>query len=412
MADILRFPNDIRLLDVDQGAVTGSDRLVVGSYEKASYVFFSNQAGSTDVMDFTVAANQANLVISPDFTLGEGTHARFTALDSTLLSTGEVVFYPIVESLDFTMGTDTTLEYVEPSSGDSTSIGSVNVDMTAPGTSFIYTPSDVVNHNLLITNFGSQDIIQVVGAASSVLDGSQLVFRDAEGNVIANFDMEGISDPSMLRFDGGTVSYACYLKGTHIATPGGEVKIETLRAGDKVTTASGGVATVKWVGYRTLYRRSIPASHAAKAFPILFKRDSLADNVPHRDLMVSPWHHLFFDGMLVPAFALVNGKTIVQQLDMAKFQYFHLELESFDILLAEGVPAESYVDTGNRSMFQNAATVSLRANFEPPVGRQKIPGIRIVRQGAPVQALQQALLDRANWLEETSPAPEEIRRQA
>lgn len=412
MADVLRFPNEIRLLTVDQNTVPGSDRLVVGSYEKASYVTLSNESGSTDVMDFTVAANQANLIISPDFTLVDGIHVRFEALDSTMLSTGTTVFYPVVESLDFTMGSNTTLEYVQPSSGDSTSIGSVNLNMTASGTTFIYTPSDVIQDSLLINGLGPGSTIQVVGADSSSLNGDQLAFVDAQGNQIAQFGVQNILDVSKLRFEGGTVSYACYLKGTHIATPDGEVKIEALRTGDKVMTANGGVATVKWVGYRTLYRRSIPASHAAKAFPILFKRDSLADNVPHRDLMVSPWHHLFFDGMLVPAFALVNGKTIVQQLDMPKFQYFHLELESFDILLAEGVPAESYVDTGNRSMFQNASTVSLRADFEPPVGRQKIPGIRIVRKGAPVQALQRALMDRANRLEAAVPVPEEIRRRA
>lgn len=53
---------------------------------------------------------------------------------------------------------------------------------------------------------------------------------------------------------------------------------------------------------------------------------------------------------------LVNGESIVQLFDMSSFQYYHVELEQFDILLAEGVPTESYVDTGSRNMFQNGMT--------------------------------------------------------
>jgi hypothetical protein len=31
--------------------------------------------------------------------------------------------------------------------------------------------------------------------------------------------------------------------------------------------------------------------------------------------------------------------------------YVHVELDRHDILLAEGLPAESYLDTGNRAAF-------------------------------------------------------------
>jgi collagen type I/II/III/V/XI/XXIV/XXVII alpha len=34
--------------------------------------------------------------------------------------------------------------------------------------------------------------------------------------------------------------------------------------------------------------------------------------------------------------------------------YFHVELPRHDVLLAEGLAAESYLDTGNRSVFANA----------------------------------------------------------
>ncbi len=36
-----------------------------------------------------------------------------------------------------------------------------------------------------------------------------------------------------------------------------------------------------------------------------------------------------------------------------RVHYFHVELDRHDILFAEGLPAESYLDTGNRTMFDN-----------------------------------------------------------
>ncbi|WP_415789566.1 Hint domain-containing protein [Bordetella tumulicola] len=196
-------------------------------------------------------------------------------------------------------------------------------------------------------------------------------------------------------YDNGLISYACYLRGTHIATPDGESKVEALRAGDKVLTASGQVATVKWLGYRKLTASRIPAKDALKAFPITFHKDAIADNVPHRDLTISPHHHLYFDGKLIPAMALVNGKTITQDLSRQSFEYFHVELDHFDILLAEGVAAESYVDTGNRSMFQNVNPTSMLADFGPAPGRQSIAGMKIVRKGPVVEALRERLRLRA-----------------
>lgn len=420
MADVYWNPGGAAGKFFDQSDLPDPDDTVVVAWDDYDIqVFLENESNMPGVMDFTfVPSSSTNSVINPNLTLMSGVHARFEGLDSTTLSGGQVVLAPMINSFDFYLGGGSTLEYVQPSASDLTEVRAVKVDMTPGNVNFIYTPSDAPPDSLTIFGMGPGSTIRVEGADSAKYfegaegeDGS-VVFYGADDQPLAEFTLDNVPYPQNLQFNGGSVSYACYLKGTHIATPDGEVKIETLRAGDQVTTASGGVATVKWVGYRTLYRKSIPAAHAAKAFPILFKRDSIADNVPHRDLFLSPWHHVFFDGMLVPAFALINDKTIVQQREMTKFQYFHLELESFDILLAEGVPAESYVDTGNRSMFQNASTVALRANFEEPVGRQKIPGIRIVRKGAPVEALQKALAARADQLEAAAPEPEAIRRQA
>src|SRR5690606_30980775 len=100
-----------------------------------------------------------------------------------------------------------------------------------------------------------------------------------------------------------------------------------------VSTASGGVATIKWVGRRTLYGAHISKDNAIRAFPVRISAGALAPNIPTRDLYVSPYHHMYFDGKLIPAMLLVNGKTIVQDFSQKMFEYFHLELEQFDILV-------------------------------------------------------------------------------
>ena len=88
--------------------------------------------------------------------------------------------------------------------------------------------------------------------------------------------------------------------------------------------------------------------------PIRIQRDAFADGLPHRDLLVSPDHAIFVDGKLICARQLVNGSTIRQERDWTAVDYYHVELDRHAILLAEGLPAESYIDTGNSGFFANS----------------------------------------------------------
>jgi Hint domain len=76
--------------------------------------------------------------------------------------------------------------------------------------------------------------------------------------------------------------------------------------------------------------------------------------MPHRDLVVSPDHAIFVDGKLICARQLVNGTTIRQERDWTAVDYYHVELDRHAILVAEGLPAESYIDTGNSGFFANS----------------------------------------------------------
>jgi hypothetical protein len=145
----------------------------------------------------------------------------------------------------------------------------------------------------------------------------------------------------------------CYCPGTAILTDRGEVAVERLVGGDYVLTADGTARPVKWIGCRTLDFSRHPAPERAQ--PILIQANAIGDGMPHRDLYVSPDHALLLDGVLVPARLLVNGASIQTVSACRTVTYYHVELETHDILLAENLPAESYLDTGNRGMFENGS---------------------------------------------------------
>ena len=144
----------------------------------------------------------------------------------------------------------------------------------------------------------------------------------------------------------------CYCRGTLIRTPRGEVKVEDLAIGDLVTTIGGEAKPIKWIGQRSYAGKFVTGN--ARVLPIVVRAGGLAPEIPVRDLWLSPGHALLLDWALVPAEYLVNGLTIQQARAVDQVEYFHLEFERHEVILADGAPAESYVECDNRRSFQNA----------------------------------------------------------
>ena len=137
-----------------------------------------------------------------------------------------------------------------------------------------------------------------------------------------------------------------------ILTDHGDVPIEELKIGDSVMTVAGAARPIKWIGRRFYSGRFVMGRK--DVLPMCVKAGALDENVPRRDLWISPHHAMYLDGVLIEAKDLVNGVSIVQAERVEHVEYFHIELESHNVIIAEGALSESFIDDDSRGMFQNA----------------------------------------------------------
>jgi hypothetical protein len=175
---------------------------------------------------------------------------------------------------------------------------------------------------------------------------------------------------------GGTSNPSCFLRGTVIRTPDGEIPVEDLTIGTLVETLNGPLP-VKWIGRQT-FRKDSPSWHWSVA-PIRVAGLALSDRYPRRDLYLSPHHSLFIDGFLIPVERLVNGRSIALAAlnDRDVIDYFHIELEAHEVVFAEGAPVETLLITDDRERFANFVEYErLYGADERPVMKPFAPVLR------------------------------------
>ncbi len=231
------------------------------------------------------------------------------------------------------------------------------------------------------------DLLSIYGSGATLLDTVQLA-----GSFTSRYfhlTSDGASG-TFITEDG----VACYLRGTRIMTDRGPVAVEELKIGDHLVTADR-MMPLKWIGRRA-YAGWLAASNP-NLRPIRFKVGSLADTVPCRDLLVSPEHAMFLDGVLIPAGLLVNGISIVQAEAMEEVQYFHLELERHAVIFAEDAASESFVDDDSRGMFNNAYEFRALYPAEPHGAEAEYCAPR-VEDGYELEAVRRRLMNRATRL--------------
>ncbi|MBI1690670.1 hypothetical protein D9Y22_18415 [Methylorubrum sp. DB1722] len=172
-------------------------------------------------------------------------------------------------------------------------------------------------------------------------DGSRVAFDSRASNLVPN-DTNSVDDV----FVADTV--ICFATGTRIRTARGEVAVEDLRVGDQAVTVGGKQRPIRWIGSRNLDGCGAALPFAQQ--PVRIRAGAFGDGLPVRDLFLSPGHPVLVGGHLVPVMSLVNG-TSLARMPATAVTYWHVELDAHDILLAEGLPAESYLDLGSRPWF-------------------------------------------------------------
>jgi len=243
---------------------------------------------------------------------------------------------------------------------------------------------DPTNHTLSVSetspqnpNGGFEDFFATItGPGPGTLNLSNFIITDGPNGLV-------ISDQP------------CFAAGTSILTPDGEKLVEQLAVGDEVLTAREnheGVAKIIWVGHRTidLARHAMPE----KVRPIRILAGAFGPGLPERDLRLSPDHALYIDGHLIEAKTLVNGVTVIVEQNTRFVTYHHIETAQHDVVLAEGLPAETFLESGNRANFESdAAPIALHPDF---VAKEREKACaKLLVDGPVVIAARQLLLDRA-----------------
>lgn len=142
--------------------------------------------------------------------------------------------------------------------------------------------------------------------------------------------------------DVGDLGPPCFAAGTLIETERGMTPVQDIEVGDLVRTLDNGLQPVRWRGTRGV-------AALDKRAPIRFAKGAIGNS---RELLVSPQHkilvsgwraELFFgeDEVLVAAAHLVNADTI-HRAPRRHIDYHHLMFDRHEIILAEGIPTESF----------------------------------------------------------------------
>ena len=258
---------------------------------------------------------------------------------------------------------------------------------------------------LSVAGFQAGDVIGVsAGTARFDAVANELIFFDSTTGTttaVVDFDSEHLFTPAEFlglgsasvttSFTGSGGITACFSAGTRITTPTGPVAIEDLQVGDVVITLDGGHAPIIWLGHRSLQCGRHPRPHDVQPVRV---RQGAFGAAPGRDLWLSPDHAIFVDDVLVPVRYLENGATIRQE-EADHVTYWHIELARHAVIWAEGLPCETYLDTGNRHAFvEGGPSVQLQPEFARAVWNRE-GCARLVTDNAELSGTRQRLAAQA-----------------
>ncbi len=366
---VLQFSSIGTLDAIGGGTITAAGMSTTGetvvSVDSASAIEIGAGGGATTgsiVIDSGTTVDGAFLFSGPLIDNGVISTGSLTAQMNAPVTGNGTIVIGNGGGLDVSapIGADITIEFAGATGTLELSTKPVGIGAgdTVAATGSIEGPPGLANITADIVGYTAGDTIIIGGATIDSADyfatepgTGELVLSD-NGAVVTVLGLSGdytgdsfIAAPLF----GNTevlMSAPCFAAGTKLLTADGEVAVEQLAIGALVPVMGVGVVPIKWIGFRQVICRNHPAPR--DVWPVRVRAGAFGDNVPHRDLLLSPDHAVFLDGTLIPVRYLINDATIVQEA-ADSVTYWHVELARHEVLLAEGLACESYLDTGNRA---------------------------------------------------------------
>ena len=337
--------------------------------------------GNAGVKRTDLGANQdtfASLVVRPDGSIVAAGETVDTAANSTRFLIAQFTSNGAIDD-----GTAPTIGVIANQS-NITSGGAATITFALSESSTDFVASDITVSGGSISNFsgsGTTYTATFTPTANSTTNGVISVASGTFSDAAGNFNADGSDANNTATIAVNTLSVAnpiCFARGTRISGQEGLVLVESLRPHATVIDNEGKATNVKWIGYQ---RRTPEFAQFDDYLPVKICAGALAENVPVRDLYLSPDHAILVDGHLIHAKALVNGKSIVQMTEwQGDIEYYHIETENHEIIFAEGVPCETFIDNVSREQFDNYAEYQALYPFSTVMKELPLPRVRHRRQ--------------------------------
>jgi hypothetical protein len=236
--------------------------------------------------------------------------------------------------------------------------GALTLNFASDPDTLIFTPT---SGTVMVNHATDTNMVLDFQGFGSALTAAELQ-ADTTVNGVNTFITIGTGQIELTGFTGTipsgdeTINPQCFRIGTRIATPDGPVAVEDLAVGGLVTINDGGALPIRWIGRRRFDCRRHPMPETV--LPIRIAAHAFGESQPRRDLFLSPDHAIYAEDVLIPVKCLIDGVSVARVM-VDEVTYYHVELPRHAVMIAEGLPAESYLDIGDRTFFAGGAHVAI-----------------------------------------------------